>query len=594
MARPLPARAGYTRGLGGGELLQRTSLVLLCGLLMALPASADDATLPGYLSTEALAQRLADIGASYAEKLATTRAGGTVWAGHFSSPAPGLRPALAVVGGLGPGQQGSAEVLLRLAQRLAAPDGAELLQHADVYVLALPSPDALRGAATAPYTGASVNANPSDDDRDGKLDEDGPEDLDGDGWITQLRVHDPAGKYRAHPLDPRVLIPVSPDKHESGEYSVYTEGVDNDHDGQYNEDGPGGVDFNRNWTWNYPQYAPGAGVNAVSEPETRAVADFLFAHPEIAVVYTLGPQDNLAHPWEAGNDGGAIKTGVLADDAPALKVVSELYKQQFDTAAAPPGASGDGSFAYWAYFHYGRWSLAALPWWVPEPKKEEAKPGEATPPPLAALPTAATPGQPAAAPAKPAGDEKDERGKEELRWLQWLDANHIDGFAPWTAVEDPDFPGVQVEAGGFRTLRVFNPPAGELDSLADKQLKFLTAVAGLLPQLTLDRIKVEPRGAGVYHVELRLANTGFLPTHSAMGALAGYNYPVQVTLTLPAGAIILSGRQRQLLPPLAGSGGSLELAWLVQAPFGKELHVSAASPSVGAAEADIQLMGGAS
>jgi hypothetical protein len=572
----------------------------------AASAVPKEPALPGYAPVPELLQRvkaLSGRGGAKVDTLGATLSGAPVLAVEFHATAAGLHPGLAIVGGLGPGQHCGAEVVTRLAERLAAggDEAQALLSRMNVYLIPLPCPDAIAAGERAPYSAATVNADPADDDRDGKLDEDGPGDLDGDGWITQIRVKDPAGKYRAHPLDPRVLIPVKPDQNEAGAYSVYTEGIDNDQDGQYNEDGPGGTDFDKNWTWNYQLYAPGTGFNPVSEPETRALADFLYDHADISMVYTLGPQDNLAHPWQPGNDGGRIKTGVLADDAPVLKQLSEQYKQQFDTAVAPGGAAGDGSFPYWAYFHYGRWSLAALPWWVPEVK--DAAPGSGDTP-VAGQPTgqgasatgtggtgAAAP--PSAATLKPAWDEHDERGKEELRWLKWLDVSHIDGFAPWTPVADPDFPGAQVEAGGFRLLRVMNPPAAELDGLAGKQLQFVAGLAQLQPQLAIDRVKVEDRGGGVYHVELRVVNSGYLPTVSAMGDLSGQDYPLQATLTLPPGATLPSHRQRQFVPRLDGQGGSATLEWLVQAPQGGMLHLRVASPSVGEAQADIQLAGGA-
>jgi hypothetical protein len=569
-----------------------------CLLLSSAAADSAGPALPGYLTVAGLTARLQALGTpAQVEQLGATSTGAPVLAAEFACSVSGPHPALAVVGGLGPAQNCGAELVLRLAERLAAggTEAEAVLSRMSVYLIALPSPDAVGGASgRRPYSSATVNALPADDDRDGRLDEDGPEDLNGDGWITQLRVKDPAGQYRTHPLDPRVLIPVKPDASEQGEYSIYTEGLDNDHDGLYNEDGPGGVDFDRNWSWNYELYGRASGFNPVSERETRAVADFLFNHPELSMVYTLGPQDNLAHPWQAGNDGGRIKTGVLADDAPVLKLLGDAYKQQFDSAAAPSGAPGDGSFPYWAYFHYGRWSLAALPWWMPaEPKPEEKKPEEKKPEEKQAEAGAAPAGQPADAVAKPAWDEKDERGKDDLRRLKWLETNHIDGFVPWTPITDPDFPGAVVEVGGLRQLRADNPPAAELDGLADRQLKFLASVAALQPQLVIDRVKVEDRGGGVYRVEARVVNTGYLPTVSAMGELSRQNYPLQASVTLPAGAQLLSRNGRHSVPRLPGQGGSAELDWLVQAEAGAVLHVDVASPAVGEVAVDIPLRGGA-
>ncbi len=123
---------------------------------------------------------------------------------------------------------------------------------------------------------------PLDEDRDGVADEDPAEDLDGDGYITQMRKRDPDGMYRLHPEDSRILIPVNPG--EKGEYSMLgQEGIDNDGDGRINEDGLGGYDMNRNYGFNWqPNYVQmGAGEYPFCFPETIATRDFLLAHPNI-------------------------------------------------------------------------------------------------------------------------------------------------------------------------------------------------------------------------------------------------------------------------------------------------------------------------
>jgi hypothetical protein len=519
---------------------------------------------------------------------------------EFACTAPGTHPAIAVVAGVGPSFVAGIELIDKLVVQLQDPANAsaqQLLARCTVYVIAQPAPE----ASQWPGTDLATNATPTDDDHDGRVDEDGPEDLDGDGYITQLRVKDPAGQWWAHPLDPRVLTPVKPELNEQGEYSLYTEGIDNDGDHRFNEDGPGGVDFNKNWTWNYPENQLGAGPWPVSEPETRAVADFLYDHPEIAVVYTLGPQDNLAHPWEAANDGGNIKTGVLGGDAPVLKYISDQYKKNFETEGVPPGASGDGSFGYWAYFHYGRWSLLAQPWWVPTEKKEEAKPAEAPPSAEASVgaelapPTEGSPeGGASSTPTDPATasvwDEKDERGQADIRKLKWLEEQGIDGFAPWTVIDHPDFPGQQVEVGGFRDAAIESRVP--LDGLAEKHLAFLNEVAVLLPKLSLDNVKSTALGGGVWRIEARVVNTGFLPSFSEMGELSRQHQRLQATLALPSGATLLKGHPREGLPRLPGNGGSAELNWLVSGlKDGATLKLEVSAPAVGSASADIVLGG---
>jgi hypothetical protein len=83
-----------------------------------------------------------------------------------------------------------------------------------------------------------------------------------------------------------------------GDYLMYTEGIDNDGDGKYNEDGIGGLDLHRNYPENwrpdnrgdatgrgYTQF--GAGEYPLSEIETRSTVLWLLSHPNISVVNSL-------------------------------------------------------------------------------------------------------------------------------------------------------------------------------------------------------------------------------------------------------------------------------------------------------------------
>src|SRR5690606_19399400 len=133
--------------------------------------------------------------------------------------------------------------------------------------------------ASSPRTGLA----PRDSDGDGRIDEDGLDDLNGDGHITQMRRRNPNGRFRVSPEDPRLLIPVLPG--EQGEYDLLgQEGFDNDGDGMVNEDGPGVYDPNRNWPWRWaPQYVQGgADRYPGSLIETRNIMDFVISRPNIA------------------------------------------------------------------------------------------------------------------------------------------------------------------------------------------------------------------------------------------------------------------------------------------------------------------------
>ncbi|MBC7361258.1 MAG: peptidase M14 [Candidatus Aminicenantes bacterium] len=159
-----------------------------------------------------------------------------------------------------------------------------LLQDRSFYIVPTMNPDSrdyflhLASDSNSPRSGLV----PYDDDRDGLFDEDGADDLDGDGSITFMRKKDPYGNYKVSPDNPMVMIPCKPG--EKGEYIFLgSEGIDNDGDGLINEDGPGGYDMNRNFGYNWqPNYVQrGAGDYPFCWPETKAVRDFIMAHPNI-------------------------------------------------------------------------------------------------------------------------------------------------------------------------------------------------------------------------------------------------------------------------------------------------------------------------
>ena len=189
-----------------------------------------------------------------------------------------------------------------------------------------------------------------------------------------MRVRDDTGPYMPHADDDRIMIKADPQKNEQGSYRLYIEGRDDDQDEKYNEDASDGVSFNRNFTFDYPYFEPGAGPHQVSENATRLVADFAFEHPNIAIVFSFAPEENLMHPWKAGSSTtrSRIRTSVTSADAPYLVFLAERYKKLRESKDAPPAAAGAGSFAKWAYFHYGRWSLATRAWWPP--KRDDKKP----------------------------------------------------------------------------------------------------------------------------------------------------------------------------------------------------------------------------
>ena len=152
---------------------------------------------------------------------------------------------VAHLSGLRPGDESS--LALDVAARLA--ERAEDLPPRTAFRFAIDgNPDAATAAdRESPRSG---NATPTDDDRDGDVGEDAPDDLDADGRIGWMRIPDPAGEFAAD-------VPAKPDAAPAradvatgtpAAWRLVPEGRDADGDGLWNEDGPGGVDVSRNFT----------------------------------------------------------------------------------------------------------------------------------------------------------------------------------------------------------------------------------------------------------------------------------------------------------------------------------------------------------
>ena len=563
-------------------------------------AAANEPALAGYRSYEELRRELEALAGSDVaeiESLGATLGGREIYALTLSIGEPAAKPAILVVGAVHAPHVAGYELAVRMARQLVDQAGSDedvkkLLEEQTVYVIPLPSPDASEAFFHKPYSERTGNARATDDDRDGRTNEDGPEDLNGDGWITVMRIEDPTGKYIPHPDDDRVLIEADPKKGEQGRYRVETEGIDNDQDDLQGEDGPGGVAFDRNFTFEYPYFEPGAGPHQVSEPETRAVADFAFDHPNIYLVLSFSPHNNLMHPWKSGQQRDNIPTTVHEDDVPYLEHIAEKYQdiRTAEEAPEPPGAAG--SFVHWAYFHFGRWSLGTRGWWVPktekseEPSTDDDEESDSDPE-----------GEDRADETK-AADNKDteksdeKRGAEDVNALRWLQQQGIQGFTPFEPFDHPNYPNRRVEVGGFHPYVRLNPPAAELDKLADEHTQFFMELADLRPRLAVTARKVEPLGGGLHRITAEVRNDGYLPTESAMGRRAETLQRLEIRIELPEGTSLVHGVERQSVDRLTGRGGAEEHQWLVQLPEDATtatIKIIAGSPTTGTAETTIEL-----
>jgi len=208
----------------------------------------------------------------------------------FKSGRPESKPAFWIDGNIHANELQGTQFAMYTAWYLAESFGkmdfvTDMLKGRTFYILPSLNPDAHENFIHKANTTSSSRSGmmPLDDDGDGLVDEDGYDDLDGDGHIVTMRRKSPTGRYKIDPEFPERMVMVKPD--EKGEYELLgNEGIDNDGDGRVNEDNPGAYDPNRDWGWGWqPDYIQsGALFYPGSLPETQNVKKFFYSHSNIA------------------------------------------------------------------------------------------------------------------------------------------------------------------------------------------------------------------------------------------------------------------------------------------------------------------------
>ena len=460
------------------------------------------------------------------------------------------KPAVFAIGNLDGDEPIATESLLALAQRAVAGHGADaalttLLDTTVLYLVPMANPFMADQYVTTPLRGPSgVNARPRDDDRDQRTDEDGPEDLDGDGHILTMRVRAPSGPFRTDPADPRLLVRRA--AREPGEWITYTEGIDNDRDGRINEDPIGGVTLDRNFPFDWKPEAvqEGAGAAALSEPEVRAIAEFLTAHANVGLVIDARGGSSPAQvlrPYAARPDAAlppADLDALTAFVAPldALPGGAPMRSPHGAIALSRAGRLeyGFGVLIDWASEQHGAFAVA------PE--------------------LGLTPG------------DADGDGEVSDRELLQLSDREFGGrlFVPWKPFAHPTLG--RVEIGGFVKFARDNPPAGApLERAARAWAGVYAAWASRLPRLQLDGVTTVAEHGGIT-IRATVENAGALPTNVTTRAVAQRSAaPVVVTLTVSPGVELLGDTARLDIGALPGRDapdGShrRELVWAVRLP----------------------------
>lgn len=349
---------------------------LAAGLLVA-PAAADPVEQLEASAEQMVARHGDRVGLS---SLGESRRGRSIWMLTLGGDGADERPAVLVVAGLDGRHQAGPAIATGIARSLLE-DHADLLGSATVYIAPALNPDALvrwsaPGGLDPRFGGSMV---PDDADHDRRIDEDGPMDLNGDGFITMMRIANPPpglglrAEFVVDEDDPRLVR--KPGDDEIATHAMIIESRDADGDGQMAEDAAGGVDLDRNFPYRWEEFAEGVGEYPLSEPETRALADWMLERPNLIAVVVIGPGDTVLNIPQAGrnDETGRIPLGIDNDD----KAMFELLKKKFTEAtkmkSAPAVENERGSLQRWAYAHLGLVSVSTPAWVRPDQIESEKK-----------------------------------------------------------------------------------------------------------------------------------------------------------------------------------------------------------------------------
>jgi hypothetical protein len=466
------------------------------------------------------------------------------------------RPALFIEGGRHAGEISGIEATLYFINHVLTrygsdPDITRLVDTKAIYAKPMNNPD---GSTLYHLTAQTLRSTvrPYDNDDDGLVDEDAGEDLDGDGFIRQMRKFVGKGKGNTikDPKDPkgRAMRRV---RDNEGDYQVYSEGIDNDGDGRYNEDGIGGLDLHRNYPENWRpmkeetgrgQTQGGAGEYPLSEPETRAVFMFLMTHPNVAIVQSLdtavpmilrGPSTSRSEEAIFPADLELIRKfdtkGLEITGYPWAGDTYHVYATRGGVnplTGEPPrpqplfGHGPDFGYSYYGVVWYGNeiWNGGRF-----------------------------------------VDYDKDGR-YDEWEVLRWNDEHRAGkgDFKDWTAFEHPALGTVEI--GGFNPkFYSQNPPPDMLETWAKNEAMFNLYLAQQLPQVRIVSAAARPSASGkdVFDLDVTVTNEGRMPTALDIAQRVKMVRPDTVTIALAKG--------QELVQPAEGQPrqrAAIEIDWL--------------------------------
>lgn len=459
----------------------------------------------------------------------------------------------------------------------------KILDQMTIYIIPRVSPDGAETYLSTPYSLRSVNR--AYNLKDGGLKQ---FDLDDDGVIRMMRVKNPRGAWKKGSKHPLVMEKRQPDETEGEFYNVYIEGMIENYDGVKIETRKPlwGLDFNRNYPfgWFAEARQPGAGKYPLSNPENKAVVDFVLGHPNIGAVATHHTSGGvILYP-----PGTKAEKKACAQDMKFYKEIGKMGKQEmgyetiniFDSFMTDQENFDSGAFDDWCYQTQGILAYTIELWDL------DNRAG------------------------KPITWDKVSTPEEELETflaeLNWIAENCPEEASDWKEFDHPQLGKVEIGGVNYK-YTTQNPPKHFLLQEVEKATRFCLRYAKALPKLSVDSVTCTEVGKGVYQIEALVSNNGYLPTNiSEEAKMLEVDQPVKVSLD--GDYKLISGEAITEIGDLAGYGqintgfwytGGIstqtspamtkKLIWVIKAEPKSSIKVTAFQQKAGKAQKEITL-----
>lgn len=462
----------------------------------------------------------------------------------------------------------------------------ELLDVHTVYIVPRISVDGAERYLTTPERyRSSAHLYPYVEPREGFI----PEDVNGDGHILQMRIPAEDGAFAVDEVDKRIMRPRRPGEFGGQYYHVFPEGRTD----RLTQRGTlpafaearstrrSAMDFNRNFPirWAGESGQPGAGPFPLSEPELRALADFIVANPNIsayAALHTTG--------------GVILRQPSTGDDTVLSEMDRHLFTRVADMGAKESGYHAGSNYQIfatghekilmpgagddWMYDHLGVLSFTVEMWDLAKHAGARGY-GELGMRKLMTL-------------------SPEERLEDQRKIYAWVEKEvPSDGIFDWALFHHPEFG--EVEIGGLNPKFVIqNPPLTRLEEECEAIRGFIMGLSLSIAKLLISSVQVTEEGANLYRIVAEVSNAGFLPTSSTS---KGKELELEgLHATLAGEFEMVAGVSPQPLPHLDGFGGHdawappsaqrAHVEWLIRARPDTRVTVSFSGPRAGRVSTD--------